>query len=50
MSGRNGDKASSAGSAGVRRRKILRRKRTRELRKALETEPASATRTGPLGR
>ena len=43
MSERNGDKARFGRE---RRRKILRRKLTREVRKALETQRASATSTG----
>jgi hypothetical protein len=43
VSARNGDKARFGRE---RRRKILRRKRTRELRKALETKRAGAINAG----
>ncbi len=47
MSERNGDKARFG---RLRKRKILERKRTRELRKALETKQPSATNAGSPGR
>ncbi len=46
MSERNGDKARFGRE---RRRKILRRKLTRELRKALETKQPSGTSAGSEG-
>ena len=45
VSERNGDKARFGRE---RRHKILRRQRTRELRKALETKPPSTTSAEPL--